>query len=93
MRPDTFISIRRDRLVAARAGFEDYCPLRLQRIPTQASEQYKQGIFHRSPTSHAESPKDSIFSANARGIRPEEPGGQPCQPRRCRLFLFQKTGE
>ena len=51
------------RLVADQAGFEDYW-VHYDSKGSQfwASEQYKQGIFHRSPTSHAESPSDSIFS-------------------------------
>ena len=52
------------RLVAAKAGFEDFW-VHYDSKGSQfwASEQYKQGITHRAPTSHAESPKDSIFSA------------------------------
>ena len=50
-------------LVAAKAGFEAV-KVTYDSKGSQfwGSEQYKQGITHREPKSHAESPNDSIFT-------------------------------
>ena len=51
-------------LVANRAGFERVnVTFDSKGSQFWGSEQYRRGITHREPTSHAESPEDSIFSA------------------------------
>jgi SAM-dependent methyltransferase len=85
-------SVESLRLVAAKAGFEEVS-INFDSKGSQfwGSEQYKQGIPHRSPGSHAESPNDSIFSAEqlreydrkSQKANREQHGDSAC-------FLFEK---